>query len=150
MAIVIAPLTTAVMNAVETHRSGIASGVNNAVTRAASLLAIAILGLVMVGVFDTSLDTRLTSLRVAPTTRSSIDAQRSKLVATPLPPGISLSQRAQLQRALKESFVAGFRVVMLVSAALTLCSALISAWLIEGKKAGPEQKPEARVVESTG
>jgi EmrB/QacA subfamily drug resistance transporter len=150
MAIVIAPLTTAVMNAVETHHSGIASGVNNAVTRAASLLAIAILGLVMVGVFDTSLDTRLTSLRVAPTTRSSIDAQRSKLVATPLPPGISLSQRAQLQRALKESFVAGFRVVMLVSAALTLCSALISAWLIEGKKAGPEQKPEARAVESTG
>lgn len=46
MGVVIPPLTAAVLNAAGPERSGIASGVNNAVARAAGLLAVAILGLV--------------------------------------------------------------------------------------------------------
>src|SRR5262249_58460041 len=59
MAITVAPLTTTVMNSIGQKRAGIASGVNNAVARTASLVAIAVLGVVMLQAFKSSLDRRL-------------------------------------------------------------------------------------------
>ena len=57
-------------------------------------------------------------------------AQQSKLVGITLPAGLSHAAQAALQQAIAESFVTGFRVVMLIAAGLALASAL-SALLIE-------------------
>src|SRR6266496_5936321 len=60
MAITVAPLTTTVMTSIDDERhAGAASGINNAISRVAGLLAIALFGTISVFVFARALDVRL-------------------------------------------------------------------------------------------
>jgi EmrB/QacA subfamily drug resistance transporter len=134
MAISVAPLTTAVMGSVDTQHVGTASGVNNAVSRTAGLLAIAVLGIVILAVFSNSLLSQLALVQIPAGTYNIIVAQEIKLVGIDIPTGLSSSTHAAIQQAISESFVTGFRVVMLIASGLALVSSLCSLLLIEGKK----------------
>lgn len=131
MAITVAPLTTTVMNALGPELAGTASGVNNAVSRAAGLLAIAAFGIVLTWAFDARLAHALAGLQLPPDALSVVLAQRQKLAGIVLPEGLADPLKSGLQRAIGESFVAGFRWVMLLCAALSLLGAL-AAWLLIG------------------
>lgn len=132
MTITVAPLTTAVMGAVDQRHSGIASGVNNAVSRAGGLLALAVLGIIVAAVFASSLDSHLDALHTAPGVRHALDVQRSRLAAARVPAGLAPADRAALQQAIGAAFLAAFRVAMLIGAGLAALSALAAALLIEG------------------
>jgi len=144
MALVIAPLTTTVMGAVEQSHSGLASGVNNAVSRTAGLLAIAVLGIAVAGSFNNSLDSRLSALKTSPAVTSGIDGQRGKLAGVQIPAGVGARERATLRRAVDESYVSGFRLAMLIAAGLAVVSAAIAFFFLGGKSgATPQQAPLA-------
>ena len=134
MAVSVAPLTTTVMNAVKQNRAGIASGINNAVSRTAGLLAVAVLGIVMLHSFNSRLDQRLQTLAISPEVKQALDSQRNRLAAVELPQNIDPATQHILKQAVDESFLSAFRRVMAVAAVLALLSA-VSAWcLIEGKE----------------
>lgn len=133
MAVSVAPLTTAVMSAVEGRHVGLASGINNAVSRTAALLAIAVMSVIMLAAFNGELDHHMGQLQLAPEVQQALDAQRIKLAGAEPPAGLGEPARAEVERAIDESFLGAFRLVMLCAAGLALASAL-SAWLlIEGK-----------------
>ena len=136
MAINVAPMATVVMGAVEQRHADVASAVNNAVARAASLLAIALLGIVIVSVFNSSLDSHLAQLQLSPAVHHLMDAQRGKLAGMQLPAGGSAEDQAALKQAVAASFVSGFRLVALLCAGLALASALFGWVMIEDKTAG--------------
>jgi hypothetical protein len=150
MSISVAPLTTAVMNSVDTSLSGAASGINNAASRVAALFAVAIFGLIMASIFDGRLHGELERAAVAPGLVEAIEQQRNRLAAIELPASIDARDTASAKGAIAAAFVTGFRAIMLISAALALASA-ISAWLlIEGasrradRSGGDTQRPSAR------
>ncbi len=133
MAVSVAPLTTTVMNAVKANRAGIASGINNAVSRTAGLLAVAVLGIVMLQTFNSQLDRRLASLGIPPEVKQTLDEQRSRLAAAEVAANVDPAIAREVKQAIDESFVAGFRWVMAVAAVLALLSALSAWFLITGK-----------------
>ena len=149
MAITVAPLTTAVMGSVEQRHAGTASGINNAVSRVAGLLAIAIFGLIVLAVFTSSLDSHLATQHLSPGVQQAIEVQSNKLAAITLPTDVSSQTQAALKNAIDESFVSSFRLVSLICTILALASAL-SAWvLVAGKqpaRAGSTLKGSGRAT----
>jgi EmrB/QacA subfamily drug resistance transporter len=136
MALAITPLTTAALGSVDREHSGLASGVNNAVARVAGLMAVALLGVFVYGVFSMSLDARLHSMDLSEEVRSEMEAAKTHLGAAEAPEGVNAGTEAHIERAIDESFVAGFRAVMLVSAGLALASALVAALLVSDRSVG--------------
>jgi MFS family permease len=135
MATSVAPLTTTVMSAVEERHAGIASGINNAVSRTAGLISVAVFGVVLTAVFAREFNRDLVQLNFPAETRSVLSQNAGSLAAIErleLPP----ESKQVVEQAARSAFVGGFRIVMLVAAASGLLSALAAILLIDGKQSG--------------
>lgn len=129
MAVTVAPLTTVVMNSVNQDRVGTASGTNNAVARAASVLAVAALGIVMVNVFASRLNHDLAQLSLPPDSVQEIHAGETKLAGLQVPATLDSRTQAAIREAIGDAFILAFHKVMWVCAGLCLASATV-AWLM--------------------
>jgi len=133
MAITVAPLTTVVMNAVEEDRVGAASGINNAVARVASVLAIAVFGVVMVKAFGLHLNSSLVHLSLPSQVLAELQANEIKLAGLQAPAGLNPGVQAVVTQSIAAAFVFGFRIVIWICAGLSLASSAIG-WLLIPKK----------------
>jgi hypothetical protein len=124
MTITVAPLTTTVMGAVETAHSGVASGINNAVSRVAGLLAIAVFGLLLSRRFDAEVQPRLDHLGLSASVRAQIEKELPKMAGADIKSvAVDDRERAVVQGSIDEAFVSGFRLVVLGAAILALAAA---------------------------
>jgi EmrB/QacA subfamily drug resistance transporter len=146
LAVTVAPLTTVVMNSVDQNRVGAASGINNAVARVAGVLAIAVLGIVMVKAFGSRLNHNLADLSLPPAAARDLQANEIKLAGLQVPNYLDLAMRNTIMRSVKEAFVFGFRIVMLICTGLSLASAAI-AWLMIPKE---PLRPQRSNIDAVG
>ena len=132
MVVTVAPLTTTVIDAVPAHRVGVASGVNNAVSSVANLLAVAILGGIAVATLNHALDRDLQAAALSETTKQAIEAARGQLVIEPALAKIQGGDRPMAQLILKGALAESIRSVLLVAALLAL-SAAAAGTLVPGR-----------------
>lgn len=124
MTITVAPLTTTVMNAVPKSHAGVASGINNAVSRLASLIVVAAFGALLVVIFTRTLDHQLALLRLPTGELAQIKASRLQLAA------IKTSDTDAVH-AIAESFICAYRTVISIAAVSTLVGAVMGWFFIE-------------------
>ena len=121
------------MGAVDPGRAGLASGVNNAVSRVGGLLALAVLGILVTATFSRSLDRRLEISGLAAVAQRIPPEERVKLGALAPPADLAADQTRAVSDAIAGSLAASFRVVALASAALAALAALFGAWAFRAR-----------------
>jgi hypothetical protein len=127
MSLFVTPLTATVMAAVPPSRVGVASGISNTLTRVASLLAIALLGLIVGSRFSSVLASSLNHAHLPPAARSALLAHAGRLADDPIPHALSPAQRDAVRRAIAVAYVDGYRWTMWSCGAICLASAIVCA-----------------------
>jgi predicted MFS family arabinose efflux permease len=144
MSATVAPLTTTVMTCFGPERAGVASGINNAVSRTAALLSIAVFGIVAYQRFGSSLSQQLSNLGVPPEIKALLWRERGKLAALPIPQSLPPHLRRGLEQAVDAAFVDAFQAIMLSGAGLAVAAALV-AWLLIEPSGTPDRSPGTRL-----
>jgi hypothetical protein len=134
MTITVAPLTTTVMSSVPNERAGVASGINNSVARVASLLAIAVLGIVFVWSHHAALAARLDQLHVPQAVGQTGQLLEPDEQAGAASGAVLARLATPMARAEADAIVDALRAVALVSAACAFAGAGLAAATIRSGK----------------
>lgn len=135
MGTTVAPLTTTVMSAVDRELSGTASGINNAVSRVAGVLFLAILGSVALLFFRNQVLGASSPLGLNGIQRAALARAVSNLGNTSVPASISGVLAHHVARILDRSFIATFRLIMYVCTGCAWASALCAAVFLRVERA---------------
>jgi EmrB/QacA subfamily drug resistance transporter len=147
MAVSVAPLTTTVMGAVDQDRAGTASGINNAVSRVAGVLAVAGLGAAMVVSFGNHLNRRLDAIVLPNEVRTELRSNEINMAALTPPNTIEPQTAASVREAIVASFVSSFRLMMWLCSALAIMSAATAWRMIPGNAMLQSREPLSQALD---
>ncbi|HEV9035681.1 MAG TPA: MFS transporter [Puia sp.] len=125
MSLTVAPLTTTVMRSVSDIQSGLASGVNNAMTRIANVFANAIFGALAILFFTGTLHQRIDRWGLAPATKEIVLAQTTDLGNAHVPDTVPKKDRPAVAAAYRDGFISTYQKILRLAACLAFIGAAI-------------------------
>ena len=149
MMFVVAPLSNAVMSSVPSHSSGTASGINNAASRTAGVLATAIIGGIVLLQFQGTLANHLAPLDLSDTSRAALMAQVSELGNVQVPDSVAPKTVEAVQGAIRLAFVDVFRTAMWIGAGLAWLSAITAFLMLRMSPEEARQRVEPDTLNPT-
>jgi EmrB/QacA subfamily drug resistance transporter len=142
LSLTVAPLTATALNSVEERRMGIASGINNGVSRVAGLLAIAILGAVIAGSFESSVDDRLDSSALSPKAARAVDDAEKKPLGAAETAGLPQDEASIVDEAVTSASEGAFHLAMGLAGALMIVGGAIAGIGIVDPRSPMRSEPE--------
>jgi EmrB/QacA subfamily drug resistance transporter len=130
----VAPLTATVLDSVDEHRVGIASGVNNGVSRVAGLLAIAVLGAVISASFGAKLDDQLGPAPLSSAASAAVAEAKEKPLAVPETEEVTAAEADRVVQAAEDASTSSFRLGIGIAGILMILGGIVAGLGIENPK----------------
>ena len=122
----VAPLTATALNSVAENRVGVASGINNAVSRIAGVLAIAVFGALIAGRFGSTVDTELGDANLSAQSERAISKAKDNPLQPPSTNGLPSAQAAEVESATVAGAEDGFHLAMMTAGTLMIVGGVIA------------------------
>jgi EmrB/QacA subfamily drug resistance transporter len=129
----VSPLTTAVLDSVDDEETGVASGVNNTVSRLAGVIAVGALTAAAIAWFSGDLEARLRDAELPPAVVENVVAGASRLAELAPPPQIEASAGSIIRNAISRAYVGTFRWIVIVCAGLSVISSIVAWFSLAGR-----------------
>ena len=127
----LAPLTAAAVGSVSHSHAGIASGINNTLSRSSQVLAVAIMGGFTLSLFSQSLMSSPIVRALPADAQDQLAAESVNLAEASPPDTLTEAERDDVRQVIREAFTEAFNMLMWVGAVLCVVGAVLSALLIE-------------------
>jgi EmrB/QacA subfamily drug resistance transporter len=134
MSATVAPLTATVLDSVPERQVGIASGVNNGVSRVAGLLAIAVLGAVISAHFGARLDSDLGSHSLGPAAKSTVVEAKEQPLGVPDTSDLRPAEAPRIVAASTDASTAALHLGALLAGILMVLGGIVAAIGIENQR----------------
>jgi EmrB/QacA subfamily drug resistance transporter len=130
----VAPLTTTVMSAVGDQYSGVASGINNALSRVANVFANAIFGAVAVLLFTGMLEKRLNGMELPPAVERAAISQAADLGNAKPPPDVAAVDKPAVAALYRAGFIHSYQRIMQFAAVLAFTGSLMGVIFVKKRR----------------
>jgi MFS family permease len=139
----VAPLTATALNSVQENHVGVASGINNGVARIAGLLAIAILGAVISGSFDSTIDENLSRTQLSAQGQEAVSDAKQQPLGVPDTGDLASEEANRVRTAATDASETGFHLGLGLAGALMIVGGVIAGIGIENPKRKTEYEAPA-------